>query len=186
VFDATDPRPLRAADLRGEQRLSSAPSLSDERRTDDWRDDEPPVRVWSRAEVADLRRRKPSLSPWRVVVWQLAVAALGAVVAQLVTGVAAVAASAFYGGMVVAVPGALMARAATRDVTGVHPAVGALSLLAFQALKLLATLGLLAIAPLLIGELHWPALLATLAIGLSTYWVALAVRPPAPASAHPA
>lgn len=153
---------------------------------DDWRDDAPPARVWSRAEAADLRRRKPSLSPWHVVAWQVAVAASGALVAQLATGDVAVAASAFYGGMVVALPGALMARAATRDVTGVHPAVGALSLLAFQAFKLLATLGLLAIAPRLIGELHWPALLATLAIGLSTYWVALAVRPRTPALASPA
>ena len=152
--------------------------------TDPWLDDEPPpVRAWSRAEAVDLRHRKPSLSPWRVVGWQLAVAVLGATVALLATGTASVAASAFYGGMVVVLPGALMARAATRDVTGVAPAVGALSLLAFQAFKLMATLFLLALAPRLIGELHWPALLATLAVGLQTYWVALAIRPRGPAAA---
>ena len=61
--------------------------------------------------------------------------------------------------------------------------VGALTLLAFQAFKLLATLFLLALAPRLIGELHWPALLATLAVGLQTYWVALAIRPRGPSAA---
>lgn len=145
--------------------------------TDDWLDDEQPVRTWSRAEAADLRRRKPSLSPWRVVAWQAAVAVIGAVVAFAATADGSVAASALYGGLVVALPGALMARAATRDVTGVHPAAGALSLFAFQSFKLVATLGLLALAPRLVGELHWPALLATLALGLQTYWVALVVRP---------
>jgi ATP synthase protein I len=155
--------------------------------TDDWLDDAlPPVRAWRRAEAVDLRHRKPSLSPWRVVAWQVAVAGVGAAVALLATGTPSVAASAFYGGMVVALPGALMARATTRDVSGVAPAVGALSLLAFQAFKLLATRVLLALAPRLIGELHWPALLATLAIGLQTYWVALAIRPRGPAVAPPA
>ena len=180
MLEVTEPRTTRAADPRGEERVVSAPSR------DDWLESEPPARVWSRAEVADLRRRHPSLSPWRVVVWQAAVAVLGAVVALAASANAAVAASALYGGLIVALPGALMARAATRDVTGVHPAAGALSLFAFQAFKLVATLLLLALAPRLIGELHWPALLATLAIGLQTYWVALAIRPRHPTAAQPA
>lgn len=153
---------------------------------DDWLDDEPPVRSWSRAEALDLRRRKPSLSPWRVVLWQVAVAVVGALVGLAATGSASVALSALYGGLVVAVPGALMARAATRDVTGVAPAVGALSMLAFQAFKLLATLLLLALAPRVLPELNWPALLATLVVGLQTYWVALAVRPRPTPSSQPA
>lgn len=151
--------------------------MTSDRATEDWFEPEPPVRAWSRAEAADLRRRKPSLSPWRVVGWQVAVAVVGAASGLLATGDVAVAASAFYGGLVVALPGALMARATTRDVTGVNPAVGAVSLVAFQSLKLFATLFLLAAAPRLIGPLHWPALLATLAVALSTYWLALAVRP---------
>lgn len=144
---------------------------------DEWLDEEPPVRAWSRAEAADLARRQPALSPWRVVVWQLAVAAVGAAVAQVATGDLAIALSALYGGLVVAVPGALMARASTRSVAGVQPGIGAVSLLAFSAAKLAATLFLLALAPRVIPGLHWPALLATLAIGLQTYWVALAIRP---------
>jgi ATP synthase protein I len=144
---------------------------------DEWLDDEPPVRALSRAEAADLARRQPSLSPWRVVAWQVAVAAVGALVAQLATGEWPIALSALYGGLVVAAPGALMARSATRSVAGVAPGIGAVSLLAFSAAKLAATLFLLALAPRVVPGLHWPALLATLAIGLQTYWVALAIRP---------
>ena len=184
MFDVTEPRPTRAAEPRGEGRVVAGASVIDA-----WLDEEPPVRPLSRDEAADLRRRRPSLSPWRVVAWQAAVAVLGAAIAFAASADGYVAASAFYGGLIVAMPGALMARATTRDVTGVHPAAGALSLFAFQAFKLVATLGLLALAPRLVGELHWPALLATLAVGLQTYWLALAVRPRMPSSSplvHPA
>lgn len=141
-----------------------------------WTDDaDPPVRRWSRQEADTLLREQPPLSPWRVVLAQLAVGAVAAAMAGAIGG-AAWAWSALYGGAVVAVPGVLMARAATSRVAAVSPAFSTAYLLAWACVKVAVSVVLLALAPRLVPGLVWPVLLATLFVAMQTYWFALLWR----------
>jgi ATP synthase protein I len=130
----------------------------------------------TRAEAEALRRRQPSLSPWRVVLMQ---AVLGAVIsagAWLVTGAAASAASALYGAAVVVLPALLMACGTTGRVAHLSPAAGAVSVMVWSAVKMAASVVLLVLAPKVVQPLDWVALLVALVLGLQVYWLALLWR----------
>jgi len=137
---------------------------------------EEPVRKLTRDEAEALRRRQPSLSPWRVVLMQ---AALGVAIAAgtwLLTGERSSALSALYGSAVVVLPAALMARGTTSRVVRLSPAVGALSVMVWSTVKMAASVLLLVLAPKVVQPLDWVALLVALVLGLQVYWVALLWR----------
>ncbi|MGZ5274360.1 MAG: ATP synthase subunit I [Caldimonas sp.] len=162
------PRPSSDAVIRGDGRSAS-------RLADDF-DDEPPVRRLSRAEAEALRRREPALSPWHVVLAQVVVGVAVAALLRLVTGLDGVAVSALYGAAVVAVPGALMARGATSPLSTISPLTSTVSMLGWELVKIVVSVVMLAIAPRVVPGLSWPAMLATLALCMQTYWFALLWR----------
>ena len=135
--------------------------------------DEPAFKRLSRAEAAELLARQPALSPWKVVAAQVAVGGVAAVVAWLAFGSTVAAASALYGAAVVAVPGALMARGATSRLTSISPLVSAVALLGWAAMKIAASVVMLALAARIVAGLNWPVMLVTLGVCLQTYWLAL-------------
>jgi len=132
-------------------------------------------RPLTRAEAEDLRRRQPSMSPWKVVGAQALLGALLAAAAWLVFGTP-VAVSVLYGAGVAVLPGALMARGATSPLARLTPVSGALSILLWSFVKIGATVVLLVLAPRVVQPLHWPALLVALVACLQVYWFALLVR----------
>jgi ATP synthase protein I len=138
--------------------------------------EELPFRRLTRAEAEALRRRQPSLSPWRVVLMQAALGAVIAAVAWLVTGVRATAASALYGAAVVVLPALLMARGTTSRVARVSPAAGAVSVMVWSTVKMAASVVLLLLAPKVVQPLDWVALLVALVLCLQVYWLALLWR----------
>jgi len=129
----------------------------------------------TRAEAEDLRRRQPSISPWKVVAAQALLGLALAGAAWLLFGTS-VAVSALYGAAVAVLPGALMARGATSPIARVTPAAGAVSILLWSFVKIGATVMLLALAARVVQPLHWPALLVALVACLQVYWFALLVR----------
>ncbi len=135
----------------------------------------------TRAQAEALRRRQPSLSPWRVVAVQAAVgaatAALVAIAAPWWGGSAATGWSVLYGAAVVVVPGALMARGTTSPIAGASPAVGAVSVLGWSVVKLAAAVAMLVLANRIVQPLVWPALLAGLVVGVAVTLAALTWRP---------
>jgi ATP synthase protein I len=138
--------------------------------------DDPPVRVLSRQEAQDLSARLKSVSPWRVVVVQ---AVVGLVVASLVGAVSGrweLFWSVLYGAGVVVVPAILMARGMTSRLSLMSPGAGAVSFMLWEFVKILVSIVMLAMAPKLVPDLSWPALLAGLVVGLKVYWVALLWR----------
>jgi len=137
---------------------------------------EEPVRKLTRDEAEALRRRQPSLSPWRVVLMQAALGVAIAAGAWLLTGERSSALSALYGSAVVVLPAALMARGTTSRVARLSPAVGALSVMVWSAVKMAASVLLLVLAPKVVQPLDWVALLVALVLGLQVYWVALLWR----------
>lgn len=140
---------------------------------------EEPVRKLTRDEAEALRRRQPSLSPWRVVFMQAVLGVVIAAGAWMMTGDRSSAASALYGSAVVVLPAVLMARGTTSRVARLSPAAGALSVMVWSTVKMAASVALLVLAPKVVQPLDWAALLVALVLGLQVYWLALLWRGPA-------
>jgi ATP synthase protein I len=148
-------------------------------RWNEWGDDgadATPVRALTRAEAQALRATQPRLNPWRVVAVQAGVGVLAAALIGLLFGRQELLWSALYGAAVVVVPGALMARGMTSRFSGMSPGVGAVSFMVWEAVKIGVSVLMLMLAPRLVQDLSWPALLGSLVLCLKVYWVALLWR----------
>lgn len=145
-----------------------------------WADaDTPDIEPWqplSAAEAQALRARQPMLAPWRLVVAQVLAGAVTAMLAWAVAGRASVMWSALYGAAAVILPAAVMARGLARPVPASAPAVGAVRLLAWEAIKLMLAVAMLALAPRIVATISWPALLIGMVMCLKVYWLALLWR----------
>ena len=138
--------------------------------------DERPFKRLTRAEADDWRARHPVLSPWRVVLAQTGSGIVIAALAWLFSGSRSVALSALYGAVVVVIPAVLMARGTTSPLARISPATGAISVLFWATVKMGASVLLLVLAPRVVGDLSWPALLIALVLCMQTYWFALLWR----------
>lgn len=146
---------------------------ADQQRQDDASSD---VR-WTAEQVAQLREKSPSVSPWRVVAWQLVAGVLIALVAWLVSGEQAVALSALYGAMTVALPAAVLARGLTSPLGRVNAIGSAMSFMVWEMVKIALSVAMFFAAPLLVPGLHWPALLVSLILTMKVYWLAAVYKP---------
>jgi ATP synthase protein I len=127
-------------------------------------------------EASVLRAKEPPLSPWRVLGVQVAVGLVAALLAGLVTGRQEVAWSVLYGAATVVVPGALMARGMTSKLTSMSPGTSAVSFMLWEMVKRAVSIAMLALAPKLVQNLSWPALLVSLVLCMKVYWLALLWR----------
>ena len=128
-------------------------------------------------EASALRRREPSLSPWRVLAVQVAVGGVAALLAGLFMQRTEVAWSLLYGAAAVVVPGALMARGMTSNLSSMSPGSSAVSFMLWEMVKIAVSIAMLALAPKLVQPLVWPALLVGLVLCMKVYWLALRWRP---------
>ncbi len=99
-----------------------------------------------------------------------------ALLAVLLTGQEQVAWSLLFGSITVVVPGALMARGMTSRLTSMSSASSAVSFMLWEFVKIVVSVAMLALAPKIVPDLNWPALLVGLFLGLKVYWVALLWR----------
>lgn len=131
----------------------------------------------TREEAAALRAIEPPVSPWRVVAVQAVVGLVAALSAALITGRQELAWSVLYGAAAVVVPGALMARGMTSKLSSMSPGASAVSFMFWEVIKIAVSVGMLLLAPRVVQDLSWPALLAGLVLCIKVYWVALLWRP---------
>lgn len=135
-------------------------------------------------EAAAWRSRHPAFSPWRVVAWQVAV---GVVLAACfgVAGSSDVAVSAAWGSLAVWLPAAVFARALSRQSRASQrprPAGSALlGLFVWEGVKVVLTVALLLVAPRVLPNLHWLALLAGFVVTLKVYGLAMVLQLKRPA-----
>lgn len=127
-------------------------------------------------EAQLLRQNLPLLSVWRVVAMQVLVGALVALLAGLVTSRWNVAVSAGYGALAVAGPAALFARGMTSPVTSASVGSSVVGFLLWEVVKIGLTLLMLLLAPRVVPEVSWPAMLVGLVLTMKVYWVALGAR----------
>lgn len=139
--------------------------------------DDATFRRLSRDEAQKLREANPSVSPWVVVVVQLAVGVVVACAAGLVTGRYNAAWSALYGALAVVIPGALFARGLKSQFSSINAATAGFGFFVWEAMKISVSVGMLFVAPRLVADLDWLAMLIGLIVTLKVYWLALLMRP---------
>jgi ATP synthase protein I len=157
--------------------------MSDRRdvRPDRWadledKDAERPFKALTREEAQALAAQDPSVSPWRVIVVQIAVGLVMGALMWLVTGQQGYVWSVLYGAATVVVPGALMARGMTSRLSSLAPGVSAVSFMLWEFGKIGVSVAMLALAPKVVPGLSWPVMLVALIVCIKVYWVALSWR----------
>ena len=133
-------------------------------------------RPLTKEQAQALRAKDPPISPWRVIVVQIAVGVAVALLAVLFTGRAEMGWSALYGAATVVLPGALMARGMTSRLTSMSPGSSAVSFMLWEMVKIAVSVLMLVLAPKLVQPLSWPALLVALVLCMKVYWLALSWR----------
>ncbi|WP_448508760.1 ATP synthase subunit I [Immundisolibacter sp.] len=133
-------------------------------------------RPLSAAQAQALRAAVPMLAPWRVVLAQVLAGTVTALLALAVTGRTTVMSSALYGAAAVIVPAAMMAGGLVRPLPSGVSVLGPVRLMVWEAVKLMLTVTLLALAPRMVVGLSWPALLIGMVMCLKVYWLALLWR----------
>jgi len=140
-----------------------------------WDEEDPLPRRLTAKEAEAFRSQRNAPSPWRVVLVQVEAGAVISLLVGLMFGLPALW-SALYGAATAIVPGALMARGATRMADSKSPLATALGLLGWESAKIICSVAMLVSAARVLHPVVWPALLVALAGCLTVYWVALAWR----------
>lgn len=138
---------------------------------------EAPFKPLSAQEAQALREKNPSVSPWRVVGWQAVVGVSVALGAWGLTGQRHIGWSAGYGALAVVIPAVIFARGLTGRFASLNPGTAAVGFMAWEMVKIVVSIVLLAMAPKWVVALSWPALLIGLVLTMKVYWVALAYKP---------
>lgn len=155
--------------------MSQAPLPPDKTAWPDSPDDVfgPDFKPLSAEQARQWRQGRVTLTPWRIVAWQVAVA-VGLVLVALV-GWPVLAGSVAYGAVASVVPAALMAHGLSR-----RRAQGAATLAGFfvwELAKVALTVALLLMAPRWVPGLSWLALLAGFVVTMKVYWLAMWLQP---------
>jgi ATP synthase protein I len=127
----------------------------------------------TRQEADSLRKITPTLSLWQVVLAQAGVAGGVAVLAWLLTGRLSVVWSAGYGGLAVVLPAALFARGLARQQSQPQGSAALAGFVLWELVKIALTVAMLLLAPRLIMDLSWLALVAGFVVTMKVYWAAM-------------
>ncbi len=129
------------------------------------------------AQAQALRAQNPSVSPWWVVVGQVAVGTIVALAAWLLTGSLGVAKSCAWGAVAVVLPAALFARGLTGQFARANPGAAVASFFVWELAKIVVTVGVMYVAYRVEENLNWLAMLAGLVLTMKVYWLALGFKP---------
>ena len=127
----------------------------------------------TREEAESLRRVIPTLSLWAVVLAQLVVGCAMVAMAWLFTGRLAVVWSVGYGALAVVLPAALFARGLTRQKSRLQGSAALAGFVVWEMVKIALTVAMLLLAPRLIVDLSWLALVAGFVVTMKVYWAAM-------------
>ena len=129
----------------------------------------------SAEEAQAWRQSNPQASPWRVLLLQVGVGALMALLTGLVTGQLHLAASVAWGAVAVVIPAVVFVRALSRQMRRTQPGSALVGLFVWELVKIILTVALLLVAPKVISDLSWFALVAGFVVTMKVYWLAMAL-----------
>ncbi len=138
---------------------------------------EPVFKRWTADQARALREKSPSVSPWRVVGWQVIAGVVIALGAWLLSGDKVVALSALYGALVVVLPAAVLARGMTSRVTGMNAVSAALGFMVWEMVKIGLSVAMFLAAPQIVPGLDWLVMLVAVMLTMMVYGVAAVYRP---------
>ena len=138
---------------------------------------EPAFKRWTADEARQLREKSPSVSPWRVVGWQVIAGVVIALSAWLLSGDSGVAMSAGYGALIVILPAAVLARGMTSRVTGINAVSAAMGFMVWEMVKIGLSVAMFLAAPQLIPDLDWLVMLIAVILTMMVYGVAAVFKP---------
>lgn len=128
---------------------------------------------WSAEQAQAWRQSHPAFSVWRVLLVQVLVALVFATSVAFWFASGSIWLSWMYGAMTVVVPAALFARGLTSRTASLNAMAAALGLMVWQGVKWMMAVLFLVLAPRIVPELSWPAMLAGLVVTMKVYWLAL-------------
>jgi ATP synthase protein I len=140
---------------------------------------EPQCLTASQAQELRVRLGKSGslISPWQIIVGQLLAGAVFASLAWLITGKSSVAASVAYGALAVVVPAAMFARGLMSQFSSLNALTAGFGFFVWEMIKIVATVVLIAIAPKLVADLDWLAMLIGLIVTMKVVFVLLWLLP---------
>jgi ATP synthase protein I len=138
---------------------------------------EPEFKPLSAEEAHILVKANVALSPWKVLIWQIYVGSLVALAAWGLTGSSLAGWSAGYGALAVIVPAAFFIRGLARQQKAANAGSALVGFFVWEMVKIVLTVAMLLVAPRLIVQLNWLALLAGFVVTMKVYWMAMWLRP---------
>jgi ATP synthase protein I len=136
---------------------------------------EPEFKPLTAEEAKAWRASHPSASPWHVLGLQVGVGALMVLLTWWVTGESYLAVSVAWGSLAVVIPAVVFVRALSRQMRRVQPGSALVGLLVWELVKIVLTVALLLVAPKVISDLSWLALVASFVVTMKVYWLAMAL-----------
>lgn len=130
----------------------------------------------SAEEAVAWRARHPGMSPWRVLLLQGVVGLVLVALVAAVSGSSSLAASVAWGVVSVWLPALVFARALSRQMRQGKAGSALVGLFVWEFVKVALTVALLVVAPKVIAELNWLALLAGFVVTMKMYWLAMVLN----------
>jgi len=126
-------------------------------------------------EAQAWRQNNPQTSPWRVLYLQVGVGVLMVLLTGLVTRDGSLLASVAWGCVAVVIPAVVFVRALSRQMRRTQPGSALAGLFIWELVKIALTVALLLVAPKVISNLSWLALVASFVVTMKVYWLAMAL-----------
>jgi ATP synthase protein I len=133
------------------------------------------------SEAQELRVRLGKtgsvISPWQIIFGQLLAGAVLAALAWFFTGKSSVVASIAYGALAVVIPAAVFARGLMSQFSSLNALTAGFGFFVWEMIKIVATVVLIAMAPNLVADLDWLAMLIGLIVTMKVVFVLLWLLP---------
>ena len=150
--------------------------LADERVVDSADEDlESDFKPLTAEQAQAWRQQNPMASPWRVLWLQVLVGGLIAVLTGWFSGQFRLAASVAWGAVAVVIPAVVFVRALSRQMRMRQAGSALVGLFVWELVKIVLTVALLLVAPKVVSDLSWLALVAGFVVTMKVYWLAMAL-----------
>lgn len=126
-------------------------------------------------EAQAWRLKNPALLPWRIIGLQAGVGVLMVLLTWLWMDEQQLVASVAWGVVAVVIPAMVFVRALSRQIQFGRPKSALMGLFVWELVKIVLTVALLLVAPKVISDLNWFALVASFVVTTKVYWLALAL-----------
>lgn len=136
---------------------------------------EPEFKPLTAEEAQAWRLKNRSISPWRIIAVQVGFGAVMVVLTWLLTDEPGLVASVAWGVVAVVIPAMVFARALSRQMRTGNPKVAMVGLFVWELVKIVLTVALLLVAPKMMPDLSWLALVASFVVTIKLYWLTMAL-----------